>query len=239
MKNSSKFLLTAMVVFLFVSSVIYSCKGADRFKTSSFSNNVAFEEKGSISGGKSYNVASFDALKLRSAARVKIISGPKARVEVLGNKEYISSLQVFAEGSNLHIELADNLRFSFRGEPEITVITPSPIKDISLVGSNHIYAKKLSGLSLSINAEGSSHCEFAGQVGNLKINTAGSSNIDAEKLIADNVVVRTAGSSHIEVYAKDSLKIDAFGSSHINYFGHPKKVTKTVFGSSRIEENGD
>jgi hypothetical protein len=230
MKNSSKFLLTAMVVFLFVSSVIYSCKGADRFKTSSFSNNVAFEEKGSISGGKSYNVASFDALKLRSAARVKIISGPKARVEVLGNKEYISSLQVFAEGSNLHIELADNLRFSFRGEPEITVITPSPIKDISLVGSNHIYAKKLSGLSLSINAEGSSHCEFAGQVGNLKINTAGSSNID---------VVRTAGSSHIEVYAKDSLKIDAFGSSHINYFGHPKKVTKTVFGSSRIEENGD
>ena len=273
MKNSNKVLLVLGVV------IVLSCSFCHGSREIPGTIQNLFHGKDKVyAGNKNYDVASFNSLETDSAAHITIVSGPKSRVDVTGDKDFISHLNVFSKGSVLHIELSDNWHMTGWHDAKITITTNSPLQHLTLGGSNHLEAEdlaterltveaggsnycKLSGkidhLSLgvagsshvdvenliakdvNIHAAGSSHIALSGKASNLKIDGAGSIHVDAEKLIAEYVSVSTAGSSHIDVYAGQSLNITALGSSRINYYGHPKNITKDVLGFSDVTEGGN
>ncbi|MFA6409535.1 MAG: head GIN domain-containing protein [Gammaproteobacteria bacterium] len=172
----------------------------------------------SPTGTKNYEVTSFNSLDIKSAMQVEIVSGTKPHVEVQGDKDFISHLNVSTKGSTLYLNLSRDWSWHMQDcdNTKIIVTTNSPLQNITLAGSNHLDADNLKTKNLTIDASGSSHCNLSGNVDHLSINVSGSSHIDAAKLVAQDINIQATGSSHIDLSGKTTtLKINAAGSHHI------------------------
>jgi len=68
----------------------------------------------------------------------------------------------------------------------------------------------------------------------VKINTSGSSKVDATSLISENSDIQINGSGNIRVYAANSINVQINGSGTVKYKGEPKSVNQQINGSGKI-----
>ncbi|MGH9948280.1 MAG: GIN domain-containing protein, partial [Pyrinomonadaceae bacterium] len=92
----------------------------------------------------------------------------------------------------------------------------------------------LKNTSLNVDTNGASKIELAGETDKLAIEVSGASKINAENLKARAATVNSSGASKIDLFATESLRVDASGASKITYAGGATDVVKNTSGASRV-----
>jgi len=166
---------------------------------------------------------------------VLIKAGEQSSVTVSADEGYISNIAVSLTRGSLNINTEEQgVRWQHEKKVDITIITNHPLEKITLNGASHLDYANINGNSLVLEMNGASHCNLAGKVNSLHIETNGASHVNAKNLMANDVNLETAGASDIAVYANNSLKIHAAGMANINYYGNPKNVVRDVAGMASI-----
>lgn len=204
---------------------------------------------------QSRQVTGFSNIDVGGAISVIITqaSDYSVKVEVDDNlQEYI---EVFKEGSTLHIRQQDNTSLEtsnnkikvYVSAPEFRKLHASGACDFkgeNQLKGNYTMDIDLSGASqakLDIDASkvearlsGAGSLELDGQVNELDVHGSGSSDIRCYDMIAQHVDVRISGSGSAEVFAGVSLKADISGAGSVRYKGHPGEVKKSVSGAASV-----
>lgn len=258
MKTSNKVLMIVMVAIVLGCGFAYMGRGVSDAAIGLFHSNIMFAVSKDSATNKSYNITSFDSLKIDTSGDIKIVTGETPRVEVTGSPDFLSHLNVFANRSTLHLELDKRWRGRNWDDVKIIIVTNSPLQNLMLAGSNRLEAENLKTENLNVQIGGFNYCNFSGEIDHLSLELAGSGHVNVEKLIAKDVTVSAAGSSDINFAGKTSrfdilaagsthldaekliaedVSIQSAGSSHIIVYAN-HSLTVKGFGSSKIKYFG-
>jgi len=97
-------------------------------------------------------------------------------------------------------------------------------------GDVQVYARR----TLDARTSGSGDITIEGEVEEAEIETNGSGDIDARRLIATNAYVRTRGSGDVRIRVTEDLDGTTSGSGDIYYYGNPEHVSKRSSGSGEV-----
>jgi len=130
--------------------------------------------------------------------------------------------------SNLVVNVNTNLlsiESSGAGKIQINA-SVSGDADINVSGASKIKGE-LKANNVSLGSSGACSIELTGSAKDFKINTSGTSNIDAVNFIVKTVTVESSGVCKITVNATDVLKVNSSGFSSIDYKGSPTLYTSS------------
>jgi len=99
-------------------------------------------------------------------------------------------------------------------------------------GDVQVHARR----TLEAHTSGSGDITADGEVEEAEIETSGSGNIDARRLIASNAYVRTRGSGDVRVRVTEDLDGATSGSGDIYYYGDPEHVSRKSSGSGEVRK---
>ncbi len=110
------------------------------------------------------------------------------------------------------------------------------LRALSIAGSSDMSVVGLAAESFTVRIRGSASGSFAGVVGDLDVDIAGSSNLDFFEVEADQVSVDIAGSGRLQATARRKLDVDLSGSGVVTYRGQPQ-LSIDVAGSGKIVQD--
>lgn len=123
--------------------------------------------------------------------------------------------------------------FSGGCDAEISFARVGEVK-AEISGGSDVNLYNISANNCNISASGGCDMNLSGRTNNLTLNASGSSDINAKKLVAKNVTASFSGSSDAEIYADDFLDIRLSGSSDVDCYGNPQRITKQMDRSSSL-----
>lgn len=159
-------------------------------------------------------------------------------------------LNIYVSGKTLVIKLKDTYKDKFIWPSEFTIHASSPkMKEIdlagkaevnlndsvlvdrlstSIAGSSSIKGKALNVGTLHSEVAGSGRYELGGTAQKVSIEIAGKGTIKAYDLKARNVSCEVAGFGIFQVYASQSLNLEAAGLAKLSYKGNPSLSTEGI-----------
>jgi hypothetical protein len=163
---------------------------------------------------------------------VSFSKNPEIRVKV--NSDIANSIKA-SGSSDLHLNNynIEELKISNSGSNKVTGNIIGSL-NINSSGSSNTTIN-LESKSVNLVASGSSQYILSGLTDDLKIDFAGSSNVNAFDLQTQNVNISASGSSKINLNVEKSLNVRASGSSTVNYKGNPS-VSVHNSGSSKVKK---
>lgn len=237
MKNSNKMLLivviSLMACIIFAAIIMRINLGPKH--SLSFTRTVNLVGK---SVTKNFSVDNFSELKINGAALVSIKTGEKTSVTIAADEDCLDNINVSLMGSRLNIDTMHGIGKRSNKKVVVSIVTNQPLKKITTSGASHLDYENITGNELILAANGASDCYLSGKINYLQIKTSGTSHVDAKNLIADDVGLETSGAADVVVHAKKSLKVNASGTAHINYYGKPKNIMRSVSGMASINSGG-
>lgn len=169
---------------------------------------------------------------------------------------YVPSLEaVSASGSgDIEIEHLESKSFSYRqsGSGDLRAEGEAGELDIRVSGSGEVDAGELLADDVSVSVKGSGDVQvhamrtldarasgsgditIEGEVEEAEIETNGSGDIDARRLIATIAYVRTRGSGDVRIRVTEDLDGTTSGSGDIYYYGNPEHVSRRSSGSGEV-----
>lgn len=231
MKNSNKVLLAIIICFLVCPIFVVAMVRANLVSSKKNFQQTNYVGKNIT---KNFNVGDFSELDFSGSGNVIIKVGEKPSISVSTDEGYLADIDVGVIGGRLNIDTAQRIRWEHDRRIDIAIVTNKPLKKIIVSGASHLDYRDINSTDLVLEVSGASHCNLAGKVNSLQIETSGASHVDAKNLIANDISLETSGAADIRVYAKNSLKIDSSGMSHIDYYGNPKSVVRDISGMVSI-----
>jgi hypothetical protein len=177
------------------------------------------------------DVAAFEAVRCDGGYDVQINCQEKQSLKIETDENLLSRIKTEVHNNTLHIDTkgillpTDGIR--------ITISVPN-ITELIANGSTDGDINNVNNNSLDIGINGSGKLHLNGKSGTVKINTSGSSKVDATSLISENSDIQINGSGNIRVYAANSINVQINGSGTVKYKGEPKSVNQQINGSGKI-----
>lgn len=136
-------------------------------------------------------------------------------------------------GDTLHIEVTGAGHMNM-GKLQVKQLT------LNLTGASHMNIDQLQGDELRADLTGASHLTFKqpGEVNRQQVNLAGASHYNAAPLKTRVTRTSLAGASNADVYATETLEIEASGASNVSYYGTSQARTN-VSGISNAKYRGE
>ncbi|WP_242928522.1 PspC domain-containing protein [Pontibacter vulgaris] len=202
---------------------------------------------------QTFNLKDFRRISIAGPYHVQIRQGNYS-VRVRGDRDEIRRLDIDQNGQELVIESTRrNFNLFEDKTPVLIQITAPNIEDIDLGGAIKADIGNIStdnlGISLSgatkataqvnvrdlkIDIAGASASKFTGRASHVEMDIAGACHLDADGLQANSVDIDATGVSIAEVYATQTLRAEASGTSQITYGGNPKNTDIDASGPSKV-----
>lgn len=109
------------------------------------------------------------------------------------------------------------------------------LRELRAAGGGTIDATGISGGALTVENDGSTDIEMAGDTGRLTLTLNGSGNFEGSALRAETVTAVLSGSGDAVVAVSDRLEAELSGSGDLEYLGDPQ-VEQSASGSGRVEK---
>ncbi|HVJ00420.1 MAG TPA: head GIN domain-containing protein [Sphingomonas sp.] len=205
---------------------------------------------------RSYDVTGFDQVDLRGSDDVDVRVGGAFAIQATGPAELLDKLEITKDGSTLKVGRRGN-SFSWGGgegrEVKVMVTMPA-IRGASISGSGDLSVDRVEGDDFAASAAGSGDLKVgtiktksahfsvagsgsitaAGTTGDVKMNIAGSGDIDAEHLTASTGDISMQGSGDIDATINGTAKVSMMGSGDVEVRGGAKcDVSKMGSGDVR------
>ncbi|MGD1046185.1 MAG: head GIN domain-containing protein [Bacteroidota bacterium] len=177
------------------------------------------------------DVAAFEAMTCDGGYEVQIDCQGKQSLAIETDENLLPLIKTEVHNKTLHIDTKGILSPTQR--IRIAVSIPN-ITAFYSNGSTDGDINNINNSALDIDIHGSGKLRLNGKSGTVKINTSGSSKIDATSLISENSDIQINGSGNIQVYATNSLDVQINGSGIVKYRGDPKSLNQQINGSGRI-----
>lgn len=182
------------------------------------------------------SVSTFSEIEMAGAFKLivnvdKTFTGDPV-VEVRGDDNIVPLVTTRVSGDTLEVDSGGEWL-----SPKLPLTVSARVtflEQIDLAGSVDALVRGLDGDSFEIQCAGSADVGLQGRVGELRIDVAGSADIDAVKLSASEVEVDIAGSAEASVCATDSLEVDIAGSGKVYYSCDPESVEQDISGSGKL-----
>ncbi|MBS1979184.1 MAG: DUF2807 domain-containing protein [Bacteroidetes bacterium] len=200
---------------------------------------------------RSYALMGFDRVEADEALMITLQSSPSFSVYAEGDRRNLDDLVVVKLGNTLRLGFSS---FKRRDHPTYLTIQLPVLNNLLLSGASNAMASgfhsdmgiTLSGgsvgqfdlqcASVSLIISGASRVTLTGKATAFNGNVSGMSALHAADMSADRVEVVASGSSEARVWANETLKATASGSSIVFYKGSPS-VTATVTDGSDVRPN--
>lgn len=168
-----------------------------------------------------------DTLEVAIGADVIYTQGPVASVTVTGPKTTVDHM-VFRNGRLM-------LDTPIRDTGDVNVVMTAPgVKKFVLAGSQNLTIAGYRQDSLDATLAGSGDLNISGAADRLKINIAGSGDVDAAALTVKDASVNIAGSGDATIAPTASVDVNIAGSGDVELTTHPANVKSSVFGSGSV-----
>jgi hypothetical protein len=177
------------------------------------------------------DVAAFEAITCDGGYEVQIDCQEKQSLAIETDENLLPLVKTEVHDNTLHVYTKGMLFPTNR--IRIAVSIPN-ITEFTSNGSTDGDINNINNNALDIDIHGSGKLRLNGKSGTMKINTSGSSKIDATSLISENSDIQINGSGNIQVYATNSIDVQINGSGTVKYRGEPKNVNQQINGSGRI-----
>lgn len=231
------------IVMIFALQLLSACTYADPFAERG-SGNKQVEER---------NVKSFVALEVSGGFEVILKQGTSEALTIEADDNLMKYIVSEVRGGELRIFTEGSVSPKTKMKAYVTFVKLDEI-DISgavkLIAESKLSFNKLmlegsgaSDIEMELSAErieadlsGASELNLIGSVSNIELECSGASKIYAADLESESVRLDLSGASYIEVFAKESLIIDASGASSVRYKGNPEKLVTNTSGASKVSK---
>nr|WP_294848674.1 head GIN domain-containing protein [uncultured Sphingomonas sp.] len=206
---------------------------------------------------RTYQVGSFDKVETAGAFDIKIVTGNTASVTATGGTNLLDETEVIVEDGELKIrpKKHNGVRWNWSGAKAVFTVTTPALRSLTLAGAGDADIDKVGGDfegtlagagslrmasvdvgNLKLNIAGSGDVSGAGKASNIDLSIAGSGNVDAAQLTAKTADISIAGSGDIKANVSDQAKVSIMGSGDVEISGGAKcDVSK--FGGGEVRCN--
>ena len=203
--------------------------------TFTFLSIAAFAQTGEVR-----NFDKFTKIANSSSADIYLKQGSPQKVELVGKKELVASIETEVTNGKLKIRMKDNsMHWSWHQNDNLRIyITVENIDAIELNGSGDLVAQtKVVGnnMELSVNGSGDVEAEME-MTGEMDANVAGSGNIKLKGKF-QSLKTHVGGSGDIELSAAvtNVAAFDVAGSGEIKATGKAQAMEASVSGSGSLD----
>ncbi|WP_276496565.1 PspC domain-containing protein [Pontibacter litorisediminis] len=217
--------------------------------------SVLLNENEYSSNSRNFNFRDFRSITISGPYHVQLRQGNSYSVVVRAENDELERMELDQSGDGLEISTKrKNFSLFNDREPVLIQITAPNLNTIELNGAikadiGSIKAENLrlhfSGAvqtmanvqvrNLRVDAAGATVSKFTGKAERFELDATGACGIDADNLEARYVDVDVTGAGVAEVYATNTLRADASGTSRIVYRGNPKDTIIDSSGPSSVK----
>jgi hypothetical protein len=209
-------------------------------------------------GTRSFSVAGFDRIALKTSDRVEVRRGDTFSVTARGQEKVLASLELVnrdgvlvigrkreeggwrwgdSDGARLAIVLPRLSGASVAGSGDMTIDRADGAFDGDVAGSGDLSIGRLSGDQARLAVAGSGTLSVAGEVGTVNASIAGSGDIRAEQLRATTASVSIAGSGNVGLDVNGTATVSILGSGNAD-LGRNARCTVNQRGSGKVRCGG-
>jgi hypothetical protein len=183
---------------------------------------------------RSFDVGSFDAIRIEGVADVRIVWGEPCAVEVETDDNLLDLVEVEIRRGTLHLDLEDHhgdvdtdLGFRF-------TVTMPRLDELRIDGVGEVECEGMDQDAFALRIDGVGEVTMAGEVGRLECEMNGVGDVDLRDLVAREARVRVDGVGDLTCHVTDDLDVAVGGMGEVRYYGDPARVRDRVDGFGRI-----
>ena len=185
---------------------------------------------------KSYDLDSFNAVKVNGSTDVVFSQGPQ-KVVLSADENLIDVFKVEVRDGSLYLGVERGTGFSTRNKVVFTVSSPE-LNAVKVNGSGDFKVRNVldsDNLSLSINGSGDIEADKV-ECKNLSCNINGSGDIEVDALSAASADVKINGSGDVTLVCREVHEVTATvnGSGDVDLYGNIVSVSSNVRGSGKV-----
>ncbi|WP_266202285.1 PspC domain-containing protein [Pontibacter kalidii] len=223
--------------------------------TAEMSGSVLLNDSEYSSNSRSYNFRDFNRVTISGPYHVQLRQGDTYSVSVRAGEAELKRIELDQSGNELDISTDEKFFRMFKDrDPVLIQITAPDINTIELNGAIKADIGSLKAESLRMNltgaiqtmanlnvrnlrvdASGATASTFVGKADRFELDATGACVVQADRLEARYVDADVTGAGMAEVYATNTLRADASGSSHIVYRGNPSDTIIDSSGPSTVK----
>ena len=160
------------------------------------------------------------------------VSSGTPMIEITAPASILPLLTTTVEDQRLKVSLKGSVALN----QGIKIKATGPnVSTLSIQGASELSVQGISGPRLLISLSGSGRTHIKGQVDDLKVELAGSGQVEAQELRAKQVTANLAGSGSISAFASQGAAVKLAGSGRVVISGYPKQRKITNQGSGSVE----
>jgi hypothetical protein len=207
------------------------------------------------SNSRSFKFRDFNRVTVSGPYHVQLRQGDTYSVTVRARNEDLKRMDLEQHGDRLEISSDQKFFRLFKEQdPVLIQITAPNIQTIELNGAIKADIGSIEGENLRMNlsgaiqtvanvnvrnlrvdASGATISKFSGKADRFELDATGACGIDANNLEARYVDADVTGAGVAEVFATNTLRADATGTSRIVYRGNPKDTVIDTSGPSSVK----
>ncbi len=181
-------------------------------------------------------VDSFDEISVGGNFKVTVYVGHSLQVTINAPAKIAQCVLTDTSGPMLYIHRLSSPQCQGTKPIQLTINTPD-LSGMMMHGLSNSTVTGIHSRAFMTYSSGESHLTLEGKTDSLNVVISGESTITAQKLSSNSTLVNASGKTQTTVNAADVLYVQAAGSAHIDYFNTPRKIVKSLRGSSTLIAN--
>jgi hypothetical protein len=179
-------------------------------------------------------IEAFDSVELSAPAQATFTFGPKSSITVTAPADILQHVTTDVKGGRLEVSIKGSVIMT--KSLKVAIVGPA-LKGVSIPGSGSFTVAGLKGESIDLRIPGSGSISAAGELRSVRIDIAGSGEVDTRAVPSKMLEARISGSGSVRAYASDTASVSVSGSGSVRIAGNPahKIVKKTGAGDIRFE----
>lgn len=179
------------------------------------------------------NLAKFTSIEVECHANVNVVSQGQDSFEIGGDDNIVPLITTEVKNNTLYIKSSQSYNPKSRLEIDISV---PDVEKFAFTGGGEVTLAKIKNNRLEISITGGGTVKASGETKETTISLTGAGEIDAKDLHAEKAKVTATGAGTVDVYATETLDVNATGVGDINYYGNPKHINKQGAGIGSITQ---
>ncbi len=179
------------------------------------------------------DVEQFQSIQVNGNFDVVVVGQMPHTLALTADTNVQPFISTTVKNGTLIIEIEKNHQISTE-QPPLLQVNLTQLKSMEISGSGRISATKMTGNELALKSSGEGRFNVSGTTGILKISLSGSSEVNAQDLLAKRADIDVSGTARVSVSASQELNVKVSGTGLVEYYGAPSKVTQDISGNGRI-----
>lgn len=179
-------------------------------------------------------VAPFTCLHVVGTLRLVVTVGGSQHVSVVTDENLQPYILTIIKRKTLNISIKKGFAL-LPSQPIRIQVNANELKKLTTAGATQVNGKGIYGDAFDVNATGDGRLTLAGKVNNVTYTLTGSTQLDAQHLLAENVNAKLRGNTKADVFVSHEMYVKIHDTGSVIYYGTPPIVNEAVFDKGKLK----